>query len=100
MIKPTIGRIVLYHPEFVPDTGTNEETFPAIVCAVHSDEYVNLAVFDSVGNHHPALTVRLIQDGDNRPAGAYAEWMPYQKAVAAGTQPPTLHAQPDPAAKA
>ena len=26
------------------------------------------------------------------PAGAYAEWMPYQKAVAAGQVPPTLHA--------
>jgi hypothetical protein len=93
MIKPTIGRIVLYHPPFVPDSGTNEETCASIVVAVHSDEIVNLAVFDSVGNLHPHLTVFLFQGEGDRPAGAYAEWMPYQKAVAAGNIPPTLHAK-------
>lgn len=91
MIKPTIGRIVYYHPPFVPDSGTNEETFAAIVVAVHSEEYVNLAVFDSVGNLHPQLTVSLFQGEGERPTGAYAEWMPYQKAVAADQVAPTLH---------
>jgi len=44
MIQPTIGRVVYFHPAFVPDSGTNEVTHAAIVTYVHGDTCINLAV--------------------------------------------------------
>lgn len=93
MINPTVGRVVLYHPAFVADSGTNERTFAALVCFVHSDTMVNLAVFDENGLAGSETSVLLFQGEGERPASRYAEWMPYQKAVAAGEIPPTLHAK-------
>lgn len=89
MIKPTIGRVVWYQPN-----GTEGYNGPlaAIVCHVHSDTMVNLAVLDPNGNPLSRTSVVLVQDDDGRPVGPYAEWMPYQKA-AAGQQQPTLHAK-------
>lgn len=80
MIKPTIGRVVWYHPPFVADK--DEETLPAIVCYVHSDECVNLAVFDANGLLSSQRHVKLYQGEGSRPPTAYAEWMPYQIAQA------------------
>lgn len=95
MIQPTIGRVVLYHPPFVPDSGANEKTHAAIVCHVWSDTCVNLAIFDSNGISYHATSVFLFQGDSERPGSHYAEWMPYQKAVAAGQISPTLHATGD-----
>ena len=92
MIKPTVGRVVLYHPPFTPDSGTNERTLAAIVCHVWSDTCVNLAVFDENGVASNQTSVFLYQGDSERPSSQYAEWMPYQKAVAAGQVAPTLHA--------
>lgn len=39
--KPSIGRIVHYFP-----AGASGQAYPAIVTCVHSDECVNLFVFD------------------------------------------------------
>jgi hypothetical protein len=88
VIKPTIGRVVWYHPPFVPDSGSNEQTFAAIVCCVWSDTCVNLAVFDSNGVVSSQTSVNLWQfDSDiSRPASGYAEWMPYQQGQAAKTE--------------
>lgn len=96
MIQPTIGRVVLYHPPFVADSGTNEKTHAAIVCHVWSDTCVNLAIFDSDGEPYSATSVFLFQGDGDRPGSQYAEWMPYQKAVAAGQIAPTLHATKEP----
>ena len=89
MIKPTIGRVVWFHPS----TNSNEAGFtPAAICAaivayVHSDTCVNLAVFDGNGVCHSKTSVTLIQD-DQQPLelGYYCEWMPYQKGQAAKTE--------------
>ncbi len=86
MIKPTIGRVVWYHPPFVPDSGTNEETFAAIICHVWSDTCVNLAVFDSNGVASNQTSVFLFQGDGVRPGSSYAEWMPYQQGQAAKTE--------------
>lgn len=95
MIRPTVGRVVWFHP------GLNSAMAhfqPAAVCAgivafVHSDSLVNLGVFDANGVSHSRTDVPLIQDGETPPAqGYYCEWMPYQKAVAAGEIPATKHA--------
>lgn len=98
MITPTPGRIVWYRP--VPGAVRYREGEPlaAIIVAVNSDRSVNLAVFSTWGDVHPAKNVVLLQDGDDPPApGGYCEWMPYQKAVAKGEIAPTpLHAAAPP----
>lgn len=78
MIKPTIGRVVWYHPPFVADSGANEQTLAAIVCYVWSDTCVNLAVFDANGVASNQTSVFLFQGESDRPSSCYCEWMPYQ----------------------
>lgn len=78
MIVPTVGRVVWYR-EYAraPEQA-------AIVTQVRNDRAVNLAVFEPDGSTSGVTYVRLLQDGDPVPEdGAYCEWMPYQKAVAA-----------------
>ncbi len=84
MIKPTVGRVVL----FFVDTKTGSSDFtnppagqplPALICCVHSDSCINLVVFDANGVSHSRTSVRLIQEGEPIPeTGYYATWMPYQ----------------------
>ena len=107
MIKPTVGRIVLYHPPrivlrhppFAADSGTKECTYAAIICHVWSDTCVNLAVFDNNGVASSQTSVFLYQGDTERPSSQYCEWMPYQKAVAEGMIPPmippVLHVKPE-----
>lgn len=84
MIKPTVGRVVWFHPAsnvatsgFAhPDAG---EPLAAIVARVLSDRIVNLTVFDALGVPHSRTAVQLVQEGDPVPGGGYyATWMPYQ----------------------
>jgi hypothetical protein len=86
MIKPTIGRVVWYHPPFTPDSGTNELTLAAIVAYVWSDTCVNLAIFDQNGVAHSQTSVFMYQGEGERPACSYCEWMPYQLGQAAKTE--------------
>ena len=86
MIKPTIGRVVWYHPPFIADSGSNELTYAAIVCYVHSDTLINIAFFDANGNAKSNTSVELFQGEGARPAHGYAEWMPYQQGQAAKTE--------------
>lgn len=89
MIKPTIGRVVWFHPA---SNASDPGFAPAPICAaivayVHSDNCVNLGVFDGNGVSHSKTSVRLIQDTDEAPEGGYyCEWMPYQKGQAAKTE--------------
>lgn len=88
MIKPTVGRLVLYkpysHERFQGDDGS--QRWPAIVTNVWSDTCINIAVFDpndaAVGGR---TSVMLAQD-DQPPQDGWAEWMPYQKGQAAKTE--------------
>jgi hypothetical protein len=84
MIKPTIGRVVWFHPV----NADPEITHAAIVCHVWSDTVVNLHVLDSNGNFYAQTSVFLWQgDGSTpRPSSNFAEWMPYQKGQAAKTE--------------
>lgn len=86
MIKPTVGRVVWYHPAFQPDQGIDEGTQAAIVCFVHSDTCVNLSVFDENGTPSGKSSVHLFQGDGARPGGEYAEWMPYQIGQAAKSE--------------
>jgi hypothetical protein len=88
MINPTIGRIVWYTGGAGDaPTLTTAQPAAAIVTYVWGDRMVNLAVFDSNGSHVGRTSVKLLQDGDERPAGGpYCEWMPFQKGQAAKTE--------------
>lgn len=79
MIKPTVGRVVLYKGEF-------PETAAAIVVRVWSDTCVNLTVFDPSGCVHSRTSVTLRQPEDEAPQGSFCEWMPYQQGQAAKTE--------------
>jgi hypothetical protein len=87
MIKPTVGRVVWYHPDNVDNIIHTKGQPPAgIVAHVWSDSCVNLAVFDSNGRTHNYTSVFLYQGDTERPSSCYAEWMPYQKGQAAKTE--------------
>ncbi|MFD1558331.1 hypothetical protein ACFSHT_22320 [Paraburkholderia silviterrae] len=90
MIKPTIGRIVWFHPEqSYPHLVQHDKTQPlaAIVTYVWSDTLVNLSVFDQDGKQYAATSVFLHQGDESvMTNGPYAEWMPYQKGQAAKTE--------------
>lgn len=97
MIVPTVGRVVLFVPKQDDPSGFGfhaGRATAAIVCYVHSDRLVNLAVFDSNGKQFARTSVTLRQEGDPEPGGDYCEWMAYQKAVGKGEIPPAVHAQP------
>lgn len=97
VIKPTVGRVVLYFPrsEEFPDVyrvpGRPEPRFRADVCWVNDDGTVNLSGNDHGGGSFTRMYVTLRQEGEECQPGD-AEWMPYQKAVASGAIAPTLHA--------
>jgi hypothetical protein len=85
MIKPSIGRVVLYWDRS-PDRPAQSQAHAALVSYVHSDTMVNLSVFDAEGHPFSKTSVRLLQDNDEAPNGPYCEWMPYQKGQAAKTE--------------
>lgn len=91
MIKPTIGRVMWYWP--VKDK-RGDQPLCALVCYVHGDNMVNLAVFNADGSGGGTTSVPVVQEGSPHTVGdsPYCEWMPYQKAVASGQTPPTKHA--------
>lgn len=86
MITPTVGRVVLFHPNknenFIATHGN--EPVPALVAAVHSDTSINVGGFDANGSPFARQNVTLLQDDALPPEDGeqYAEWMPYQKAQA------------------
>lgn len=97
MIKPTVGRVVLFtpsiHNQHIPH---HDKTKPLAAMVVHvwGDRMVNLVVFDSNGGSGPSTSVTLLQDDDRKPEdGFFCEWMPYQTGQAAKTE--KLQAQLD-----
>lgn len=84
MIKPTIGRVVLYWPP-IPEGGTQrDQPLPALVSYVWSDTCINIGGFDGNGIPFHATSVYLLpSDSELRPSSQFAEWMPYQKVQAA-----------------
>lgn len=85
MIKPTVGRVLLFFPSFSYLTQRGMEHTPgqpmaATVAYVHNERLVNLSVVDHDGNQFGVREVPLIQEGEPLPADSkyHAEWMPYQ----------------------
>lgn len=86
MIKPTVGRVVLYWPSTVQEGSDTSQPFAATVAYVWNDRMVNLSVTDHNGRQFGVTSVPLLQDGDVRTGGMCCEWMPYQKGQAAKTE--------------
>jgi len=87
MIKPTVGRVVLYKARgTMLYPGAGEDFQAAIICRVCSDSRVNLVVFDAVGKPMGMTSVLLVQPEDVVPASDYCTWMPYQVGQAAKTE--------------
>lgn len=95
IIKPTVGRRVWYWPsdlqiQRLGFSADGSQPCDAGVVYVHDERRVNLAVTDHNCTPHQCRNVRLVQDGDERPAvgsEAFAEWMPYQAAQAKKQEP-------------
>lgn len=88
MIKPTVGRVVWYWPT-LHDVASlklaysdTEQPLAATVAYVWRDDLVNLSVVDQNGMPFARTSVPLLENV-LKPAGGYAEWMPYQKGQAA-----------------
>ena len=87
MIKPTVGRVVLFTPHKSDDIARHGGgKLAAVIAHVWTKDCVNLAVFDSNGVSHSRTSVPLIQDDEQWPDGFYCEWMPYQKGQAKKTE--------------
>lgn len=88
IIKPTVGRVVLFHPNdavlsarFFSNRLAPLQPHSAQVAYVWDDRLVNLAVIDHNGKPCEGFTnVVLRQPHDNPPAPGtpYCEWMPFQ----------------------
>lgn len=78
---PTVGRIVLINIQ-----GADR---PAIITAVEDSEHISVTAFPSC-KQYDAYDPDFA--GPTAPGSVPYEWMPYQKAVAAGEVAPTLHA--------
>lgn len=80
-ITPTVGRVLHYWP--VPGAGRSfvtggEQPLACMITHVHSDDCVNLVVFDATGMPYPRQHVTLRQPEQSVVAGPYCEWMQYQ----------------------
>ncbi len=84
MIKPTIGRVVLVQRR--PGSTDPSQAEPALVSYVWSDTLINVGGFDHNGAPFAHTSLKLLQDDEEAPEHAYAEWMPYQKGQAAKTE--------------
>jgi len=77
MTRPTVGRVVLFTPakdDTNPVFALYKPPFAALVSYVLSDASVNLMVIDPEGKPVSRTCVRLIRDGDEKPAdGRYCE---------------------------
>lgn len=79
MIVPTIGRVVLVHRNVSP------QREPAFVTYIHANNVINVSGFGHQGDIFYFDRIELIQEDNQTPLNEnlFAEWMPYQKTVAA-----------------
>lgn len=80
-MTPTVGRIVYYKRYGTPGGEHKSEISPAIITRVHTDECVDLCVFNPTGLHFNTSVMR-----DEEGRGGTWDWMPYQKGQAAKTE--------------
>lgn len=85
MIKPTIGRVVWFHPGLAFAEANNiafgdpEQPLAATIAFVINDQMVNLSAVDQNGKQFNVTSVPLMQDDTDFKISYYCEWMPYQK---------------------
>jgi hypothetical protein len=79
-ITPTVGRVVWFYDQ------EGHGPLAAQIAYVHSPSLVNLGYLAVNGESKSATSVTLVQEGEPKPNGYYAEWMPYQKGQAAKTE--------------
>jgi hypothetical protein len=90
LIKPTIGRVVWYHPSADQRIKgePNDQLCAALVTYVWGERMVNLAVFTPNGASYGVTSVPLLQeDGNDLPGERYCRWMPYQLGQAKKHEP-------------
>lgn len=95
-IIPSIGRIVWFKSKDKTAMGNSATEVPAIITRVWSNTCVNLTVFRDFDAPLSVTSVTMADDFEASGQHAAWRWMPYQKAVAAGMQAPTLHAAAPP----
>jgi hypothetical protein len=81
IIKPTIGRVVWFHPDADQRIKgePNDQVCAALVTYVWGDHRVNLTVMTPNGAPYGVTNVTLVQEDDEaHPIERYCEWMPYQ----------------------
>jgi len=84
MIKPTVGRVVHFHPN-----GDPAIIFAAIITYVHSDDCINVCAFLPNGLPVCHTSVKLLQDGEvPTPGWNSCEWMSFQKGQVAAADTP------------
>jgi hypothetical protein len=76
MIKPTVGRVVLYWPTLTERSFHHAQPFSAQIAHVWGDDCVNLSIIDEHGKHFTRDSVRLAQDREA--VDGECEWPPYQ----------------------
>ena len=76
MIKPTVGRQLLYHPgPHELDTASGGVPCAATIAFVWDDRTVNLSVISHRGHPVPKERAHLVQPGETPPTDkAYAVW--------------------------
>lgn len=86
IIKPEVGRVVLYRPTYAGDLVSLDrdkrpdlrQPMSAQVAYVHQDRMVNLSVADHEGRQFPVTNVRLVQPGDEAPPHDHAHYSAFQ----------------------
>jgi hypothetical protein len=87
MIRPSVGRVVWFHPHLDEGHTPADQPHAALVVHVLDDRTVNLAVFNQSGAPYSRQAVQLLQDDDLAPAsGHFAMWMPFQVGQAKKTE--------------
>lgn len=86
MIKPTVGRVVLFHQLDYKIPCTPTKPLPALIVDVLTDSLVSLVVFDRYGHPHPFPNCRLVQPEEPKPETAFCGWMPFQISQAPAAQ--------------
>lgn len=91
MIKPTVGRVVLYWPTVNERAFHHVQPFAAQIAHVWGDDVVNLSIIDECGKQFSRDSVRLAQGREAR--DGECGWMPYQIGQAKPVE--LAHARPE-----
>lgn len=94
MIKPSVGRVVLFHPHADDGGDINGQPHAATVAHVIDDRTINIAAVNENGSPYARQNVQLVQPGDPVPDHDYACWMDYQLGQAAKTEAAQATAAP------